>query len=68
MPALFRTTSSGACASCGAYGATQHRPICQPEAKRVFRLSVTYRARRDSRFSAAAIARRRVDHERLCGL
>ena len=68
MPAFSRTTSSGACASCGAYGASQHRAICQPETKRVFRLSVTHLARRDSRNSAAAIARRCLDRELLRGL
>jgi hypothetical protein len=46
-----RLTSSGACAACGAYGGSQHRPTCRPG--RRFQLGRFRRARRDSRISAA---------------
>ena len=66
MPASTRTTRTGSCASCGAYGNTPHRPTCTPD--RVIRLSVMRRARRDSRNSAAVRANDRVQHSLLLSL
>jgi hypothetical protein len=72
MPALPRLTASGACASCGAYGGSQHRPTCDPErvqrtGERI-RLGRSRRAARDRRTSAAVRARERVERDLLRGL
>jgi hypothetical protein len=53
-----RTTRSGACSSCGAYGASQHRPTCEPG--RRFGIGHMRVARRDSRTSAIALAHQRL--------
>jgi hypothetical protein len=61
MPALLRLTQTGACASCGAYAGSQHRPTCRPDAKRRFKLGRSRQARRDSRTSAAMRDRTRFE-------
>jgi hypothetical protein len=61
MPALPRLTQSGACASCGAYGGSQHRPTCSPNVKRRFKLGYSRQARRDRRTSAAMRDRTRFE-------
>ena len=69
MPAFlssFRSTTLGACASCGAYGNSQHAFTCDPERTAAvrFRLGRMRRVRRDTRLSAAASAYER-HQERL---
>jgi hypothetical protein len=50
----IRLTASGACASCNAYGGTQHRPTCRPDVVRRFKRPSFRRARIDARLSAIA--------------
>jgi hypothetical protein len=63
-----RTTQSGACAACGAYGGTPHRPTCRPRTGPRLRLGRMLAARRDARKSAAAAAKGRVDIALIRGL
>ncbi|MBV9322310.1 MAG: hypothetical protein JO352_00825 [Chloroflexi bacterium] len=65
MPAIQvpRFTQSGACATCGAYGGTQHRPNCRPRTGPRFRLGRMRNVRRDARNSAAVREKMRVDDE-----
>jgi hypothetical protein len=63
-----RATHSGACATCGAYGGTPHRPTCQPRTGSRIRLGRMLAARRDARKSAAAAAKYRVDGALIRGL
>jgi hypothetical protein len=67
MPVLPfpRTTKSGACAFCGAYGASPHRPNCRPYTGPRVRLGRMRFARRDARRSAAIAAKIRLDNELL---
>jgi hypothetical protein len=65
MPALLRLTQSGACASCGAYGNSQHGRSCQPELKRRFRLEFSRVARHDDHISAALRDRARLPPAQL---
>jgi hypothetical protein len=64
MPAHIRTTQSGACASCAAYGNTQHNSrTCEPEVKRVLQLGYSRQARRDVRLSDAVRAKEANDRK-----
>jgi hypothetical protein len=63
-----RTTRSGACATCGAYGGTPHRPNCQPRTGPRPRLGRMLAARGDARKSAAARAKDRVELALIRGL
>jgi hypothetical protein len=45
-----RVTRSGACAACGAYGGSSHRPTCEPG--RRIQLQSNWSILRDSRLSA----------------
>jgi len=66
MPAsTYRLTASGACASCGADGGTQHRPTCQPDVVRRIKLQPSRRARRDVPLSAIMRDRTRFEDEVL---
>jgi hypothetical protein len=65
MPATFRTTSSGACCSCGAYGGSQHRPTCRPDGPPPYRIKLqrSRQARRDRRTSWVVRENERIQHE-----
>jgi hypothetical protein len=67
MPAFLRLTQSGACASCGAYGNSQHTNCCLDEIRR-FKLGYSRRAKRDSRASAAMRDRPQLEDEVLARL
>ena len=67
MSATFRLTASDACAACGAYGNTQHRPTCNPRRAVPIQLGLMRRARRNSRISAAVRNRLRLDQALLRG-
>jgi hypothetical protein len=63
-PEFPRTTQSGACAVCGAYGGSQHRrPDCRPRTGPRFRLGRMRNARRDARNSAAILEKMRIDDD-----
>jgi hypothetical protein len=58
-----RLTQSGACAACGAYGGSQHRPNCRPRTGPRLRLGRMRNAKRDARLSAAVREKIRIDDE-----
>jgi hypothetical protein len=61
-----RTTRSGACPSCGAYGGTQPQFSCQPG--RRIKQGHMRRARRDARTSAAILEQARIQEDLIRGL
>lgn len=62
-PQFPRLTQSGACAVCGAYGGSQHRPNCRPRTGPPFRLGRMRNVDRDARNSAAIREKIRIDNE-----
>lgn len=68
MSNSLRLTQSGACASCGAYGGSQHRPTCQPDVPRKFKRPHSRRAKVDARMSAAMRDRTRFEDEVIARL
>ena len=60
---LVRLTTSGACASCGAYGLSRHSTSCQPAVVRRFKLTAVRGY--DSRLSAALRDRAHLEDEAL---
>jgi hypothetical protein len=62
---VIRLTQSGACASCGAYGYSQHASTCRPELRRRFKLERSAACRHDSAIEAAIRDRARLDNDWL---
>ena len=55
----IRLTPLGACASCGAYGGSQHQPTCNPGKK--FKLAPSRRAHQDAVNSNAFLVKDRIE-------